>query len=164
MGIKISRLQGKDAVELLPRLAEHLVFPAERDQSVKFLQQVTGMLANAPEQIQFIVATRDEELVGFVLSNVAEDCVYIAQMWSKPGNSFRIADEMFLYVLLWAVGLGKPCVRATTSRSAGAFYERAGFKQTSVVIERQVDQEMLHKMLNRARDAFLTLPEEIANG
>lgn len=164
MAIKISRVQGREALETLPKLAEYLVFPAGRNHSEKFLGQVAMMLRNTPEQVQFITATRDGELIGFVLSNVCDDCVYVAQMWSKPGNSFKVADEMFLYVLLWTVGLGKPCVRASTSRDVTAFYERAGFQQTSVIIERQVDSEMLSRLLHKAREAFLTLPEEVSNG
>lgn len=163
MSIKISRLQGSQAFETLPKLKDKLTFPGDVDQSDKFLKQAAGLLANAPEQIQFIVAYRDEELIGFMLSNVTEDSVYIAQAWSKPGNSFRVFDEMFLYVILWAAGLGKPCIRANTTRDVNAAYERAGFKQVSVVIERAVDNEMLHKLLHRAREAFV-IPEEVVNG
>lgn len=163
MSLRISRVQGQEALDLLPELGVNLVFPNDEPSHEKFLKQVAGMLINSPEQIQVIVAVRDNQVIGFLIANNAPECVYIAQCWSKPGNNFRVFDEMFLRVLCWCYGLGKTSVRADTVRDLDAAYERAGFTLRSHTIERQITPEMIQNFTNRARDAFMT-KEEVANG
>lgn len=164
MSLKISRVQGVEAIELLPEIGTSLTFPNDEQNHEKFVIQLAGLLKNNPEGTMVIVAKRDNELIGFLIANSTPDFVYLAQAWSKPGNNFRIFDEMFLRILMWAVGLGKPSIRAETVRDLDAVYERAGFTPRSVTIERKIDNDLLIKLMNRAREVFTVAKEEVTSG
>ena len=95
--IKIKRVMKPDSPNLLLEVANHLVFPQDENRGAEFVQQLIETLKTSPESVNFVVAMDGEELVGFLVAvNTSEDCVLLSQAWSKPGNSWKIIDELFL--------------------------------------------------------------------
>lgn len=152
MATKIKRVTGGEAIEQLPEILPHLVFlEDEEEQCKRYALEFARSAKEAPDTMLVVVAYKDEELVGFTIATLFADCVYVSQAWSKPGNSFRIADEMFLRVMLWAQGLGRKSVRAETHRNTEGFFARFGFVERSKTIERKIEPEFFDNILAAVR-------------
>ena len=153
--IKIKRVMKPDSPNLLLEVANHLVFPQDENRGAEFVQQLIETLKTSPESVNFVVAMDGEELVGFLVAvNTSEDCVLLSQAWSKPGNSWKIIDELFLRIILWTFGLGKSSIRAETSRDSEAVWRRWEFQDRSRIIERKLDPSLLGQFLDKAREVM----------
>ena len=89
-----------------------------------------------------------------VANDTPSSYIYVSQVWSDAKNGWKVADEMFLKVLLWAYALGKSSLRAETQRDMGGWYRRFGFEERSVVIEKVVTPEMSARFVSHAREIF----------
>lgn len=152
MGIEIQQLNGPLATRVLVEINRHLILPEELKGT--FIVECERMLLEQPDSIQFVVATKLGEVVGFCISQLTRDFIYVAQIWSKPGNSSKIADEMFLHPVLWAVSTGRRSIRAETKRDLMSLYHRAGFIERSVTIEKPITPEVLGAVFQNAREVF----------
>lgn len=140
-------------VEIVKKFSEHFVVE-DGQTSEKFLEMIGTFLTNASDKIQVIAAEREGRIVGFSIAfdlNVPH--IWISQFWNDPNESPKIADELFLRVLNWAVGLGKEEVRAETRRNVEVMYRRVGFEPHSTIVKLSLNG-IESKLLDRAREVF----------
>lgn len=154
--MKVTISRETPSAQMLHEFTRHLVFaPGHEPGTVRrFLSDVIVMLRDEPEKILILVARQGEEMVGFVIANTMPDCVFIAQMWSKPGNAFQVLDEMFLRVMIWAVGLGKISIRAESRRNVEVLHRRVGFIERSVIVEKHISEQVIEQLMLRAREVI----------
>ena len=150
MSIHVGRIQD---IDVIPNLKENLVFE-EGQSPEKFIELVKTFLERAPGKIQIIAAEREGKVVGFSISfDLDVPHIWISQFWNDPQVSSKVADEMFLRVLNWAVGLGKKEVRAETRRNVDAMYRRVGFEPHSTIVKLSLNG-IESRLLDRAREVF----------
>lgn len=151
--IRISRVR-QPSVQLLEQLSQRVLFPDGENQGPQFIQTLVKYLHETPEHLFLVAAMKDEELVGFIIAQNLPDHVSVLQLWSKEGNSWKIADELYMRLLLWTIGMGKDAIRGETQREITGFYRRAGFVERNIVIEKRVDSSMVERLMSKAREVF----------
>lgn len=140
--------------ESVPEMAR-LVQVDDEPQRLEFAQKLAAAMVQTPDRVQVLQARRDDELVGFTISeNASAPYVWLAQGWSKPGNSWQVADELWLRVMLWAIGLGKNEIRAESGREVSALHRRFGFEDFRTVVQHKIDPNLLSHMLGSMKEVL----------
>lgn len=156
MAIVIRRIQGQEGLELFPKLAPHVLVPTGEEDMINreylpFLQQA---FQQHSEEVLVIAALDGEEVKALLIAQRTQYSVFLTNFWSAPGNSWKIADEMFLWVLMWTIVSGRTDIRADTRRDVPAVFRRFGLTERSVVVERKITPELIAATFNQAREAF----------
>jgi len=138
--IEVSRCTVFDQI---PPMLPYFVVHREEDRALMLLQ-IQESMRNQPESVFVIQAVDSQhQLVGFLIAQNVGQYVWLAQAWSRSGNSFKVADAMWSRLLVWTAALGKTEIRAETRRSVPALFERFGFVELSRTITRSVDPSVL---------------------
>jgi hypothetical protein len=141
-------------------MTRHFVVDSEHDRAL-LDQQIEHAMIHQPESVLVIQATRDNTLVGFLIAQNTGPFVWLAQAWSRPGNEYQVADEMWSRLLVWSAALGKSEIRAETKRSINPLYERFGFVEFSRTITRKIDTSILDHI---ARSMIHGKPVQVTEG
>lgn len=143
---RILRTRDPKAVEYM---IPHFTLPGGDEEKEAAGQQLMQRMTTSPESVVVFQAWRGEDIVGFIIAFVSENpFVWVAQGWSRPGNPWVIADELFRRVLLWGMALGRTSIRAETSRDLEAMYSRFGFKPVASIVERRITPEEISSVLS----------------
>ena len=155
MSIKLKRLRGQQAVEILPKIVEHLVFPEEtQNERQMYIKGIVYQLQQAPATVCLVVATKDENVVGFIVAVDNGDHVFVSQFYSQQGNPWSIAEAMMGHVMVFTVGQGHMRVRGETTRDVDAALRRFGFEERCVMVERKIDPETLKRFRTQAQETL----------
>ncbi len=148
--IKIIRSRDPKSVEyMLPHLTLRNATEGMRE---KYLHRLALTMVNAPETVFLVQAWEGEDIVGFVVANVADEHVWVSQAWSKTGNPSAVGDEMFNRTILWAIALGRMTLRAETTRDIGAMFRRFKFEPITTIVEHRISPEVISKILERGKE------------
>ena len=133
---------------ILKYIEPHLTFTSPGNKLL-FLEQFLKAMEFSPESIMVLAAIDDSEIVKAFL--IAENPgfksqhISIAQTWSHPDNPWSVAEEIFARVVMWALALGKTCIRGETQRNTEPIYRRFGMQPIAQVM--QLDLDMIQPNL-----------------
>lgn len=151
--MSIKRITDPGIIEFLE---PHFTFYDE-DYKTLFINQLRFMMTNASDSVFVIVSAVEEkprqpDVKGFVIAqNFGPEVphVYVAQAFNRGFKNH--ADQMFLETILWAVSLGKKCLKADTIRETGLF-RRFGFIPAERVVRFNITQELKDRLLSHAKE------------
>jgi hypothetical protein len=122
------------------------------ESSAGYMTDLLNACRLTPERVCVFQAWEGDELRGFIVAQVDSSPVaWVSQGWSHPANPWEVADTLFSRVLVWAVALGRSCVRAQTRRSSRAMFERFGFQEIARVVEVKISADYVERTFNVMR-------------
>jgi hypothetical protein len=139
--------------KIIPQLSPHFTVETEEERPL-VAAQLASLLQQNPEAVFLVTAVLEGEVVAFIIAHNLQNLPYtfVAQAWSADGNPLRIADELFLRVMVWTSALGKREVRAETGRNPTPFYRRVGLEPVRTILRREVPEDLNRTLYSRARD------------
>ena len=136
---------------------ESLLLVDEDIERSSLVEALKNTLASDPNGI-FVAQTWDTaiepdgEIVAFVIAYAPsmQRHVFLYQAWCKPGTDEKVADKLFLSLVLWSEANGRTSIKAETKRDVNAIYRRWNFIPFSQIIEFKIDSLLEEKLLNHA--------------
>lgn len=153
LGEQMITIQRERTPDLIPQILPHLVLADDLEREA-FGQKLAHYIVTSPECVLFLSAMDEGgKVVGFVIAENPPSTKYITinQAWIAPGQSFKLSNELFLRVTMWAIGLDKTTIRAETKRNTGPLFRRFGFEPVSVNVEYRVPQSLMPEILSVIR-------------
>lgn len=159
MAIQIVR---QTSVDRVYEMMEHFALD-EQEQRELLVAQIRQALTFKPESVLVIQALREDEVIGFIICDLAlgQPYIWLSQAWSHPRNTYRVADEMWKRVQQWMVALGKYEVRAETKRQLNVLQRRFGFEPVSTTIACDIRKELNVKPVQQTEEQK---PERVKPG
>ena len=128
--------------KILKHIEPHLTF-TNPGNKLLFLEQFVQAMEFSPESIMVLAAIDDNEtVIAFLIAEnpgFKSQHISIAQCWSHPDNPWSLSEEIFARAVMWAIALGKTCIRGETQRKTEAIYRRFGMSPIAQVMQLDLD-------------------------
>ncbi len=155
MNYRIIRVR---STKIIPLIEPRLVFN-DPESKAPFIEELAHVMTHAPESLLVLAALDDDDdaLIAYTIvqnPGIAYSYASIAQVWSNPSNSRSVIEELHARVVLWAMMLGKTCIRGETQRDTAAILHRFGYEPIAQIYRLVLDGELQESVIAQVKEAL----------